>query len=457
METLRKAVLPRFAWFNESGMIEPAGNLYNRLQNIAEEGVKDTIPYKIQFTRLMEADMETKSASAMLDLMLTAQYLHYSHTVWNGMSEKETKAMEWLLPRKQTSYAELLDSLISGKNILADEPVYRQYNLLKDYLKKYNAIKANGGWPTITADKKTYKAGDSSELIKKVRNHLFINGDLSTDNQSAIFDSTMVVAIKDYERRMGYKQDGILTATLIAEMNKPVEKRIQQIIVNMERSRWVPVKVDGDYLLVNIPDYTLYVYENDSIAFSMNVVVGKDQNKTVIFNGDMKYIVFSPYWNIPASILKKEVLPGIRRNPNYLARHNMEWNGGNVRQKPGLNNSLGLVKFLFPNTHSIYLHDTPSKSLFNEDLRAFSHGCIRLAEPKKLAIHLLRNDASWTDEKITAAMNAGKEQTVTLKKPIPVFIVYFTSWVDRKGKLNFRNDIYKRDQNLADMIFAKNK
>ena len=184
----------------------------------------------------------------------------------------------------------------------------------------------------------------------------------------------------------------------------------------------------------------------------MNVVVGKAANKTVIFSGNLKYVVFSPYWNVPTSILNKEVLPGIKKNKNYLAAHHMEWNGKGVRQKPGPWNSLGLVKFLFPNSYSIYFHDTPSKSLFSEDQRAFSHGCIRLAEPKKLALYLLRDNPAWDEKKITAAMNSGREQTVTLKQPIPVFIGYLTAWVDWQGRLNFRKDIYGRDDRLAKML-----
>jgi murein L,D-transpeptidase YcbB/YkuD len=196
--------------------------------------------------------------------------------------------------------------------------------------------------------------------------------------------------------------------------------------------------------------------EKDSMVFSCNVVVGKSTNKTVIFRGDMKYVVFSPYWNVPNSIINKEILPAMRRNPNYLAKHNMEYNGGKIRQKPGPNNSLGLVKFLFPNSFNIYLHDTPSKSLFNEDKRAFSHGCIRVAEPFQLAKYLLRHDGNWTEEKIRAAMNSGNEQYVTLKKTVPVYLVYFTAFVDPRGKLNFRDDIYGRDTELKKMLFTKN-
>jgi murein L,D-transpeptidase YcbB/YkuD len=184
-------------------------------------------------------------------------------------------------------------------------------------------------------------------------------------------------------------------------------------------------------------------------------VVGKEANKTAIFQGNLKYIVFSPYWNVPSSILNKEILPAIRRNPNYLRAHNMEWNGKGVRQKPGGNNSLGRVKFLFPNSFSMYLHDTPSKSLFQEDRRAFSHGCIRVSEPRRLALHLLRNEPEWTEEKVDAAMNSEREQYVTVRKPLPVTIVYFTAWVDGQGRINFRDDIYKRDARLMDMIFSK--
>jgi murein L,D-transpeptidase YcbB/YkuD len=189
----------------------------------------------------------------------------------------------------------------------------------------------------------------------------------------------------------------------------------------------------------------------------MKVVVGAVAHNTVIFNGNMKYIVFSPYWNVPPSILRKEIIPGIKRNKNYLANHNMEWNGGAVRQKPGPRNSLGLVKFLFPNSYNIYLHDTPSKSLFNESKRAFSHGCIRLSEPKRLAEYLLRNDPAWSEASITKAMNSGKEKYVTLKQTIPVFIGYFTAWVDHDGKLNFRDDIYGHDKEMAEHLFATAK
>jgi L,D-transpeptidase YcbB len=224
----------------------------------------------------------------------------------------------------------------------------------------------------------------------------------------------------------------------------------------MERCRWLPNETGKKYLAVNIPQFQLLAFRGNSIDWTCDVVVGSTTNKTVIFQGDMKYVVFSPYWNVPQSIINKEILPAMKRNKNYLEKHNMEWNNGKVRQKPGPRNSLGLVKFLFPNSFNIYLHDTPSKSLFKEDRRAFSHGCIRVSEPRKLAAFLLEDYPEWNSAKINEAMNSGKEQYVTLRETVPVYIVYFTAFVDGRGKLNFRNDIYNRDNQLKDMIFPKN-
>ena len=444
-----------YAWYDNNGMIEPAQNLYNRIVNISEEGVPDVVPYKPAFITLMEAADGSNKISAIAELMLTSQYLAYAKTVWQGLSEKQSLSTEWLLPRKKITAKQLLDSLESGSNILQPIPVFKQYSLLKEYLKKYTHLKEQAPFVPIKAEKKTYRLHDSAVTISTIRQRLFLLGDLQQNNQSDIFDGQLQEGIKNFEHRLGYKEDGIVNAVLLAEMNYPLDKRIEQIMVNMERSRWVPVALQNNYLVINIPEYKLHVYEQDSIVFSMNVVVGKYEHHTVIFNGEVKYIVFSPYWNIPASIIKNETLPGMKKNSNYLAQHNMEWNGGNVRQKPGANNSLGLVKFLFPNSHSIYLHDSPAKSLFNENKRAFSHGCIRLAEPKKLALYLLRNDTLWDETKITNAMNKGVERYVTLKKTVPVFIAYFTAWVDRNGKLNLRNDVYKRDSRLSKMILEK--
>jgi murein L,D-transpeptidase YcbB/YkuD len=204
----------------------------------------------------------------------------------------------------------------------------------------------------------------------------------------------------------------------------------------------------------------MHVYDSGKLYFDMNVIVGSAANSSVIFSGKLKYVVFSPYWNLPESIVQKEVMPSIRKNKNYIAKNNMEITGYSgktpiVRQKPGRGNSLGLVKFLFPNNYNIYLHDTPNRELFSQSSRGLSHGCIRIADPKKFAAYLLRSDTSWTSQSIDEAMHLSKEKWVTIKKPVPVFLVYFTSWVDQAGALNFRKDIYRHDEKMGEKLFAR--
>lgn len=391
------------------------------------------------------------------ELRLTEQFFRFAHRAWAG-SHEQPKDLGWFIPRKKVDVVSQLDSLIKnkGKDVERYEPVNRQYNLLKDYLVKYYDIQKEGGWPTIPdIGKKTYKAGDSAAAIVNIKKRLIASGDLKDKDTGNLFTPELAEAVKNYEARYGFTEDGKVNNKLVAEMNKPVGDRIRQLLINMERIRWVPADPPSDYLLINIPEYRLHVYENGKHAWDMGVVVGTPVHNTVIFSGDLQYIVFSPYWNVPPGILKNEVLPGIKKNPNYLAKHHMEWNGkNNVRQLPGPWNSLGAVKFLFPNSYNIYLHDTPSRSLFDRDQRAFSHGCIRLHEPKRLAEYLLRNEPKWDSTSITKAMKANKEQYVTLKKTVPVFIGYFTAWVDRQGRLNFRDDVYGHDKKMAEHLFA---
>jgi murein L,D-transpeptidase YcbB/YkuD len=240
-------------------------------------------------------------------------------------------------------------------------------------------------------------------------------------------------------------------------MNVPASKRLMEILVNMDRMRWMPQKPKGNLIIVNLPEFMLHVYDGDKLLFDMVVVVGKVGNNTMMFNGDLNQIYFSPYWNVPQSIIKNEINPAIARNPNYLASKNMERVGSGIRQKPGPGNALGKVKFIFPNSFNMYFHDTPSKSLFGQDKRAFSHGCIRLSEPQKMAEWLLRNDPAWPKEKIVSAMNQTTEKGVKLKEAVPVFIIYYTAWVDDEGLLNFRDDVYQHDSELMKKMFTASK
>jgi murein L,D-transpeptidase YcbB/YkuD len=222
--------------------------------------------------------------------------------------------------------------------------------------------------------------------------------------------------------------------------------------------QWVINEPSGKLMSVNLPEFILHVKDGKTKVFDMNVVVGKEGHNTTMFTGNLNQVVFSPYWNIPTSIVKKEIVPGMKRNKNYLASHNMEITGQSgglpvVRQLPGAKNSLGKVKFLFPNSFDIYFHDTPAKSLFLQDKRAYSHGCIRLSEPAKLAEYLLKDNSFWTPDRIDSAMNSGKQNYVKVKSPVPVLITYYTAWVDDDGLLHFADDIYSHDTDLAKKMF----
>ena len=449
------------AWFFKEGIAEYTSTFYEMYNDyIAYSG--DSALYDPRLRQLYDSVLSGNlktgdSLTITTEFLFTTQFFNYATRAYQGSNQLDTKELEWFIPRKKIDPIALLDSLLvnKGKNVAAYEPINPQYNLLKQQLLKYYAIEKAGGWPFIATGKKAYKLNDTASFLPALKKRLYLTGDLDIADSTGLFTKELEEAVKNFKRRYGMKEDGIITISFMNEINTPVQNRLQQILINMERIRWMPAQPTTDYLLINIPEYRLHVYEKGNYAWSMNVVTGSVVHSTVIFSGAVKFVVFSPYWNITPSIIKNEVLPGMARNKNYLAAHDMEWNNGAVRQKPGPKNSLGLVKFLFPNSYNIYLHDTPSKSLFGESTRAFSHGCIRLAEPKKLAQYLLRNDAAWDSLKIANAMNAGKEQYVTLKQTIPVFIGYFTAWVDRRGKLNFRDDIYGHDKKMKARLFKK--
>ncbi|WPO79047.1 L,D-transpeptidase family protein [Flavobacterium sp. KACC 22761] len=444
-------------WQDNKGIDEFAHTLFNKYKGLEEEGLKANFPYK-EINAVFESNTDNKLSKESTDLMISNLYFYYAEKVYSGVDEKTSISLEWLLPRKKLNYRALTDSIFQKSTINDDHKskMFSQYYKLRDVLKQYRDIEKNGGWKTIETgeDYKSLKLGDSSNIVAQIRERLFVTKDIKEDNKSAVCDTVLINALKNYELHHGLTPKNIILPEHIAEMNVPVSDRIKTIIVNMERCRWIDPELEKGkkYIEVNIPEFRLYIIEDAKIAFISPVVVGKAMTKTVIFSGMMNNIVFSPYWNVPTSIINSEIKPGMARDKNYLQKKNLEWNNGAVRQLPGKNNSLGLVKFLFPNSSNIYLHDTPAKSLFERESRAFSHGCVRVAKPRELAIELLKNDPQWTPARIDKAMHAGKENWVSLKKKVPVYIGYFTAWVDRKGQMNFYKDVYQRDESLLKLL-----
>lgn len=455
----------QFAWLAEKGLAEQAKVFYDLDKNYISSSRDSSAVSGLLQQRLGELLAKDTVIRAVtpdlvnLELSLTQHFFQFVHTAYGG--KLDPAALQWYIPRKKLDPVALLDSLVAKKGAgLEDwEPVNNYYKTLNKELLRWYTVEKNSAWNKIDPGTvKKYKEGDSSLVIAQLKKRLLDFGDLAKSDSSQLFDTVMKEAVKKAQRQFGLVSNGVVDRSLIAALNVPVESRIQQMLINLERMRWTPSVPEGKFILVNIPEYKLHVLEAKKEVFSMGIVVGKAANKTVIFSNELKNIVFSPYWNIPPSIVKSEILPEMRSNRNYLAQKNMEQYGNSdglplIRQKPGNTNSLGRVKFLFPNSYNIYLHDTPAKSLFGEQKRAFSHGCIRLAEPKKLAIYLLSDRPEWTNAKIDQAMNSKKEVWVTLKQHIPVFITYFTSWVDKDGMINFRDDLYNHDQEMAKQLF----
>lgn len=440
----------QYAWFNEEGLTEHAGVFWQLHQHQMHTGV-DSFHSKLLHEQ-MEAilnDDTTYSAETIADIELrvTQHFFKYIHSTFDGKVEPEE--MQWHIPRRKVTPLVMLDSFLADKEWKPlNQSFYRLHSKL-DELRNQN-------WSTI-AYKKKLRKGMTDTAVVELKKRLMATGEFVSADSGKLFTDELEEAVKKSQQAFGFTQDGIADQELVKALNVSVEARIQQVLVNLERMRWMPQE-NKNRIIANIPEYKLHVYEKDSAVLNIKIVVGKAANRTVIFSDELKYVVFSPHWNIPRSITRNEIVPAMKRSSSYLRRNNMEITGHSnglpvVRQKPGRGNALGLVKFLFPNSYNIYFHDTPAKSLFEKEGRAFSHGCIRLQKPADLAKYLLRHDESWTDKEIKKAMNRSTEKWVTLPEPIPVFIVYFTSWVDKEGLLHFRDDIYGHDKKMKKHLF----
>ncbi|HEY8688352.1 MAG TPA: L,D-transpeptidase family protein [Chitinophagaceae bacterium] len=452
----------QFAWFSTRGLTEQALTFWNIHNYEASTG--DTTYKNAALQKKMDGMVEdsnfTVNASdrSMIgtELLLTEYFIRYTLDNYEKGYVKR-KEMEKFIPIKKEDPITLADSLLTKKHKDDKyfENVNNAYKLLKDELGRYVSISKNGRWQTITGDAKQFRKGSSSPAILLLKKRLQLAGYMPEGDSSKNYNDSLVQGIQQAQKSFGYKPDGILGAALLKDLNVPVEKRIENILINMNRMRWMPQEPEGRLILVNIPEFVLHFFDGKNKVFDMNVVVGKEGHNTMMFTGKLSTVVFSPYWNIPPSIVKKEIESSIAKNASYLEKNNMERTpDGGIRQKPGGENSLGKVKFLFPNSFNIYFHDTPAKGLFNQDKRAYSHGCIRLSEPQKMAEYLLKDNSEWTTDKIVEAMNSGVEKFVKVKDPVPVFITYYTAWVDENGLLNFRDDIYRRDAVVMQKMFA---
>ncbi len=459
----------QYAWFSSNGLAEQTHSFWNMLMNYHNYS-KDSTVYNKAFSdkmnRLFQEDSLHISASDSLyrkmELDLTRYLYAYAENEYKNDMDFDMRSVEWSVPRKRMTLEATLDSAIARKGRFANEnaPVNTQYIRLREMLQKYKGIRDNGGWDSISYNKDLelgYEGDEIRQLKLRLKREGFLAGEDSAFTN--VYDSTLYRTLRQVKAEYGYSPDAVISKAFIQDLNISIDERLQQILVNMERMRWIPTQTSDTArsIMVNIPEFKLFVYEKGKPAWDMDVVVGKEASSTTIFTGNLNTIVFSPYWNIPRSIVKNEILPAMKRNSNYLARNNMEIVSGGaiptIRQRPGPSNSLGGVKFMFPNSHNIYFHDSPAKSLFNTDKRTYSHGCVRLKEPAKLAEYLLNDTVNWDTDSIREAMTSRNEKPVKLKKSIPVMLTYFTAWVRGAEGINFREDIYGHDERMAKKLF----
>jgi murein L,D-transpeptidase YcbB/YkuD len=406
-----------------------------------------------------------------MDTWLTYLYLNYASDLADGLSDLAHADPAWQIDTERFDALTHLERALQdnriAESLTALTPIDDEYSALRKALADYRAIAERGGWPTVPASLKL-KRGQSSPAVRTLALRLAASGDFKGDvpgdHTSAVYDTALEDAVKRFQRRHGLSDDGVVGRSVVAEMNVPAEARVRQIQLNMERWRWLPRELGDPHVLVNIPQMRLDVREHGTVPLSMRVVVGKPDTPTPIFNQRMTYLVFAPYWNVPDGIAQQETLPSVLKDAGFLARAGMEVidaSGKPVdpesvdledpgryrfRQRPGTSNSLGLVKFMFPNQFNVYLHDTPADSLFDRASRSLSHGCVRLEAPVKLAEYVLRDQPEWTATRIAEAMAGAEEQIVKLKTPVPVYLGYWTARAARDGSVEFRPDVYGIDR-----------
>ena len=448
-------------WYDDKSVSEFGALLYHKVQLLNDQGIKATMPYMDLVDDVFNENVTADLPQIDTELLLSNMYVFYASNVYSGVDPATLKKIGWFLPAKTISYVKILDSLMVDPDRLNKDEnlLYGQYYKLKSMLKKYRTIEKNNLWTNIDIDAANYKdlkPFDSGVAVKQIRQRLFVIGDLAQDSKSQVYDEEMMAGVLKYKKRYGLKLNYALTKEHIDQMNEPIGNRIKTIMLNMERCRWIPTQLAqaSEYVMVNIPSFKLVYVKNGKYELVSDVFVGTRMTETVIFSGNMDRIVFSPYWYVPQSIIKNELKLKMAEDKNYLTDHDMEWNGGNVRQKPGPKNSLGLVKFMFPNPNDIYLHDTPAKSLFEFEKRIFSHGCINVKEAKGLALAILKDDPDWPVDKIDQAMSGEKETTCKLKTKIPIYIGYFTAWVSDDGEIGFYPDVYDRDPQLDKLLYS---
>jgi murein L,D-transpeptidase YcbB/YkuD len=407
-------------------------------------------------TNLLHSAEPTQQARGQ-DL-LRASLLAYAKSQHGGRVDRGKLPENWAIRPSPYDAAGELDQALAQDHLAAwvqdQPPPFEGYGRLLEARARYEAILAAGGWSVIP-EGPSLKPGSKGPRVEALRRRLAVEDPATPAAQSQLYDKPLAEAVARAQARYGLNMDGAAGASTIAALNVSAEQRLNQIDVNLERWRWLPRSLPPDRLEVNIPAATLDAFQGGKISLSMRTIVGRPTGETPSFQADVETIVFYPPWNIPSTIARKEIWPKERKHPGYMAHERISVKSdGSLVQKPGPKNSLGLVKFDLPNPFTVYLHDTPSRSLFAKDVRTLSHGCMRLEKPYDLAKLLLKDDADWPAARIDSALQGGATIRAPLKTPTPVFVIYRSAFVDGQGQMNFRSDVYGWDEQLQGLLAA---
>lgn len=480
------------AWSKDQGPLPQADALIRAIHAVEKEGLRpsdyhlaeiETILNEIRHNREIGAPLAPQRLTD-LDLLLTDAFLICGTHLVAGKVNPQSIHAQWVTERKKADLLKILvEALRTGQveqSLGALPPLHPHYVLLRQALTRYREIAHRGGWPKLSL-RRTLHAGDRDDQILFLRKRLAVEGFLPAvvEPASSELDEDLTQALRCFQQLHGLDPDAVLGPQTVAALNRRVEERIDQIVVNLERWRWLPINLGSRCIWVNIAGFRLEVKEFDRLIMEMRVVVGQPYRQTPVFSDKVTYMVLNPSWNVPDTIARKEILSKVKKDPYYLTDQKIRvfkgWGAGtkeidprrvdwarlseknlpyHFRQDPGPQNALGRIKFMFPNPYDVYMHDTPAKELFGKTRRDFSHGCIRVEKPLDLAVYLMQNQAIWSREALAAALSGPNavERTVQLPEPVPIHILYWTVWSDSEGGLHFNPDIYDRDEPLHNAL-----
>lgn len=469
------------AWSDAAGPTRNADDLLRVLRAAAAEGLSpaDYHLAAVEAAWAVQPGLRPGALPrAQLDLLLSDAFLRYSRHVQLGSVSPSEADPDWHILDFPPADDEAIALLAGAVEVQAVGPVlavlpppHAGYQQLRQALARYLALAEQGGWPTVPASPQLVP-GMHHRHVARLRRRLELEGDLPPGSASSGYDAELQAAVIRFQERHGLTADGKVGPRTLAALNVPVQERVAQIRYNLERWRWLPRHLGERYILVDTGRHTLTLFDQGASVLQMRVIAGSADEATPSFTGQLTHAILNPYWNVPPRIAGEKLLPQLQRDPRLLAARGIrvfsDWSGTGteldpasvdwsaispvafpylLRQDPGPYNSLGRLKFQISNPFDIFLHDTPERALFNQPVRPFSAGCIRLEQPVILAQHLL--GAGWTAERIEAAMKAGDTQTLRLSSSLPVHVVYWTAWADADGRAHFREDVYGRDRGIA--------